>query len=68
MSYVCLGVYNFLAVLACRINELFGFVEILMVPLIIHAISPKYVARVLLLIYMVGIFLLNVMYAELLKF
>ena len=68
LSYVCLGVFNFLAVLACRINELFGFVEILMVPLIIHAISPKYVARVLLLIYMVGIFLLNVMYAELLKF
>ena len=51
LSYVCLGVFNFLAVLACRINELFGFVEILMVPLIIHAISPKYVARVLLLIY-----------------
>ena len=68
LSYVCLGVFNFLAVLACRINELFGFVEILMVPLIIHAISPKYVARVLLLIYMVGIFLLNVMYAELFKF
>ena len=68
LSYVCLGVFNFLAVLACRINELFGFVEILMVPLIIYAISPKYVARVLLLIYMVGIFLLNVMYAELLKF
>ena len=68
LSYVCLGVFNFLAVLACRINELFGFVEILMVPLIIHAISPKYVARVLLLIYMVGIFLLNVMYADLLKF
>ena len=68
LSYVCLGVFNFLAVLACRINELFGFVDTLMVPLIIHAISPKYVARVLLLIYMVGIFLLNVMYAELLKF
>ena len=68
LSYVCLGVFNFLAVLGCRINGLFGFVEILMVPLIIHAISPKYVARVLLLIYMVGIFLLNVMYAELLKF
>ena len=68
LSSLCLGVFNFLAVLACRINELFGFVEILMVPLIIHAISPKYVARVLLLIYMVGIFLLNVMYAELLKF
>ena len=68
LSYVCLGVFNFLAVLACRINELFGFVEILMVPLIIHAISPKYVARALILIYVVGIFFLNVMYADLLKF
>lgn len=67
LSYVCLGVFNFLAVFATRICELFGFVEILMVPLIIHAISPKNVARAFILIYVVGIFFLNVVYADLLQ-
>ena len=39
-----------------------------MVPLIIHAIEPKWTGRVFVLIYTVGIFLLNVVYADLLTF
>lgn len=67
LSYVCLGVFNFLAVLATRISELFAFVEIMMVPLIIHAIAPRQAARVLLLLYVIGIFLINVAYTQLLR-
>ena len=68
LSYICLGVFNFIAVFATRISELYGFVEILMVPLIIHAIEPKWTGRIFVLIYTVGIFLLNVVYADLLTF
>ena len=66
LSYVCLGVFNFIAVFATRISELYGFVEILMVPLIVHAFEPKWAGRTFVLLYAVGIFLLNVVYAQLL--
>ena len=68
ISYVCLGVFNFSAVFASRISELFCFVEILMVPLIIHAIEPKWIGRLFVLFYVIGIFLLNVVYAGLLTY
>lgn len=68
MSYLCLGLFSFLAVLGARVSEIFCFVEILMVPLIIHAFEPKWVGRLFILIYAVGIFLINVMYAGLLRF
>lgn len=66
LSYVCLGAFNFIAVFAARISELFLFVEILMVPLIIHAIEPRWMARVFVILYTLAIFCLNVFYAELL--
>ena len=59
---------NFIAVFAARVSELFLFVEILMVPLIVYAIRPQWVGRVLISIYIIGIFLLNVVYAGLLNF
>lgn len=68
LSYVCLGVFNFMAVLATRISELFAFVEIMMVPLIIHAVVPKQAARTLIMLYAIGIFMLNVIYSDLLAF
>lgn len=68
LSYFCLGIFSFMAVLASRVSEFYCFVEILMVPLIIHAFEPKWVGRLLIFIYVTGIFLLNVVYAELLKF
>jgi hypothetical protein len=68
ISYLCLGLFSFLAVLGARMSEIFCFVEILMIPLIIHAFEPKWVGRLFVLIYAVGIFLINVMYAGLLRF
>ena len=68
LSYVCLGMLNFIAVFAARVSELFLFVEILMVPLIIYAIRPQWVGRLFISIYIIGIFLLNVVYAGLLSF
>ena len=68
LSYVCLGMLNFIAVFAARVSELFLFVEILMVPLIIYAIRPQWVGRLFISIYIIGIFLLNVVYAGLLNF
>lgn len=68
LSYLCFGLFSFLAVLASRVSEFYCFVEILMVPLIIYAFEPKWVGRLFVLIYVVGIFLLNVVYAELLMF
>lgn len=68
LSYLCFGLFSFMAVLASRVSELYCFVEILMVPLIIHAFEPKWVGRLFVLVYCVGIFLINVVYAELLKF
>lgn len=67
LSYICLGVFNFIAVYAARISELFGFVEILMVPLLIHIIRPVWAARLLILIYVCGIFLIDVLYTQLLQ-
>ena len=58
---------NFIAVFAARISELFGFVEILMVPLLIHIIRPVWAARLLILIYVCGIFLIDVLYTQLLQ-
>jgi len=66
LSYFCLGIFSFMAILATRVSEVFGFVEILMIPLIVHLFEPKWLARIFVLVFVVGIFLLNIVYAQLL--
>lgn len=66
-SYFCYGLLSFMPILAQRVNELFCFVEICMVPLIIYAITPKWVGRVFVMIYTIGIFVGNLVFAELLQ-
>lgn len=65
-SYCCFGLFSFLPILAFRTSEFFCFVEIMMVPLIIYAIEPKSVGKLLVSLYAIGMFLLNTFYAELL--
>lgn len=67
LSYFCYGLFSFIPILAQRLNELFCFVEICMVPLVIYAVAPKWVGRVFVMVYVIGIFIGNMVFAELLQ-
>jgi hypothetical protein len=66
-SYFCYGLLSFMPILAQRVNELFCFVEICMVPLLIHSVAPRWAGRVFVLVYTIGIFVGNLVFAELLQ-
>lgn len=57
----------FLPVLSFRVSELLGVVDILLIPMILYAVKPRYAGVTLVVLYAVGIFMLNVFYNEYLK-
>ncbi len=59
---------SFLPVLSTRISELFGIIEVLMIPSVSYAFLPQRYGILIVCIYAIAIFLFNVFYMQLLMF
>jgi hypothetical protein len=47
-------------VLAGRVNELLGIVEIVLFPLLYYIISPRYISALIIVVWSLGILLINI--------
>lgn len=66
ISYFCFTAFGSLPVLAFRYAELFGVVEIFMIPALAFTVKPEAVGRGLVVLFAFGCMTLNIFYNELL--
>ena len=67
ISYFCFTALGALPVMAFRYAELFGVVEIVMVPYLALTMKPEAFGKSLVIVFAFGCMMLNVFYNELLK-
>ena len=68
LSLMSFTVFSFLPVIAFRTSEMFGIVEILLIPSLAYAVKPLNVGKILVLIFASAMLLLNIFYSELFNF
>lgn len=68
LSYICYTVFSFIPVVAFRVSELYGIVEILLLPYIINVVTPKWVGKLLVILLFSYIYYLTIFANELLSF
>ena len=67
LSIISFAILAFLPVLAFRVSEIFGVVEIILFPYIIYAIRPRIAGQILLLLFATAILAMDVLYNQLLN-
>lgn len=68
ISFFCYPFFAFLPVLAFRISEMLGIIEIFMVPTMIYAFSPRFYGRLAVVAYAAASISLNFFYVQLFDF
>ncbi len=68
ISYFSFTAFAFLPVIAFRISELIGVVEIILIPYIAYTVRPLSYGKVIAIAFAFGCFTLNIFYNNLLKF
>lgn len=66
-SIISFAMLAFLPVLAFRVSEIFGVVEIILFPYIIYAIRPRIAGQILLLLFATAILAMDILYNQLLN-
>ncbi len=67
LSYFCFTAFAFLPVMAFRVSELIGVVEIILIPYLAYTVRPLSIGKVITVIFAFGLFALNIFYNNLLK-
>ena len=67
LSIISFAILAFLPVLAFRVSEIFGVVEIILFPYIIYAIRPRIAGQILLLLFATAILAMDILYNQLLN-
>ncbi len=67
-SYFCFTAFAFLPVMAFRISELLGVVEIILIPYLAYTVRPLSYGKLIAVVFAFGCFALNIFYNNLLSF